>query len=400
MSENSLRVSRSLSVVFFSFLIFVCLSVWRPCPSYAQDIGAPLITEALSAAVCDQTGTILWSKDAETPLEPASITKVMTAMVALDSGKQLSDICQIHEVDLGGESQAVGYVAADSPTFRELLLAMLVFSGNDAATNVALNVCGSLDEFIARMNDKALSLGMHNTHFANVHGLEEDGHLSCASDLVAMGRYAMEHYPFIARAVVMPSVTVTAGGQTFTLDSTDELVGNYPGMLGIKTGAVHTGTAFLGACHRSGITLYTCVLGCETLDGRFSDTIALLDWAYATFRKRDFAREGWALRICGFADNFALKCLVCVPADGVTGLVWPAGERISYRNTMSRRNTLVLPGQAYGAATWRQNGRLVSGVCWQVEPALYRLPAGAELSYSFLSAWTSHSVPSIRTVSV
>ncbi|MBQ6522315.1 MAG: D-alanyl-D-alanine carboxypeptidase, partial [Atopobiaceae bacterium] len=146
-------------------------------PAYAFET-APEVEEAQAAIVVDSSGSILWSKNAEREMGMASVTKVMTAVVALDSGMDLDTVCSIDYVDLGPYSQTAGFTSDDAPTLRDLLRVMLVYSGNDAACYVAQNVAGSVDEFVVLMNAKARELGMNHTHFANPHGLEEDGHYS------------------------------------------------------------------------------------------------------------------------------------------------------------------------------------------------------------------------------
>ena len=150
----------------------ILVGVLAPTRALAADgQEAPTLTEAQAAIVVDQAGNVLFSKNADQEFPMASITKVMTAIVALDSGKSLDDVCTITDANLGGEAQAAGYVETDTPTFRELLNAMLVYSANDAAYNVAVNVAGSEAAFVERMNAKAQEIGMTHTHFVNSHGL-------------------------------------------------------------------------------------------------------------------------------------------------------------------------------------------------------------------------------------
>ena len=257
-------------------------------PAYAFET-APEVEEAQAAIVVDSSGSILWSKNVEREMGMASVTKVMTAVVALDSGMDLDTVCSIDYVDLGPYSQTAGFTSDDAPTLRDLLRVMLVYSGNDAACYVAQNVAGSVDEFVVLMNAKARELGMNHTHFANPHGLEEDGHYSTVEDLVILGRYALEHYPFIASTVRLPYTEAYCDGWYQTFSSTDYLLDVYQGALGIKTGSEKSGYCFLGAARRDGATLYTCVLGCDSDWGRWSDTMALLDWGYSVRTTRRVA---------------------------------------------------------------------------------------------------------------
>jgi len=347
-----------------------CLAL-RPQPALALD--DPELSEAYAAIVCDQTGTVLWSQNGDAELPMASITKIMTAMVALDSGVSLDKVCTITEEELHWDSQTAGFTASDTPTLRELLQAMLVYSGNDAALNVALNVSGSEQAFVDLMNAKAAELGMTHTHFVNSHGLEAEGHYSSVEDLAIMGRYAMVHYPLIAQTVCLRSVDVVAGGEVQHLESTDDLMETYEGLLGIKTGAVAAGTTFLGASRRGTVALYTAVLGCDTSEGRFADTAALMDWAYDSYDHKAFGGEGWVVRVSPYALGFNARCTVTLPEDP-TAVTWPVGQ-ISYRKVSSAPDLLVEPGDAYSSTSWRQTGRFAGGSNVHVDGLLSTPPS-------------------------
>ena len=321
----------------------------------AAELGEPTIAHGKSAIVVDSAGNVLYGLNPDEEMPMASITKVMTAMV-----------------------QQAGYVETDTPTFRELMEVMLVFSGNDAALNVATNVAGSEQAFVDLMNQKAQEIGMEHTHFANPHGLDAEDHYSCASDLVKMGRYALSHYPYIAQTVVKRSTTAHVNGYEVVLSSTDELVGSYAGMRGIKTGAEDSGYAFLGACERDNVQLYTCVLGADTADGRFEDTVSMLDWAYGTYQRLDPSRDSWVVRLQPWAYGLGLKVVVS-PSDSTAGMVWPDGSDVSYSTTMAGPTTLLDAGTLCSTTLWTQQDRSLGGthlrtrsvpVCVSAWPAL------------------------------
>lgn len=353
-------------------LVALCLSV-ALLPVKAFALEGPELTESQAAIVVDQAGNVLWSLNPDEELPMASITKIMTAMVALDSGVPLDTVCTITEEELYWNSQEAGYKETDTPTLLELFQAMLVYSGNDAALNVALNVSGTEEAFVNLMNQKAAELGMTHTHFANPHGLEDEGHYSCVSDLVLMGRYAMEHYPLIAETVQMRSVDVVVNGQVETLYSTDDLMEIYEGLLGIKTGAVEAGKGFLGASRRGDVALYTAVLGCVSSEGRFYDTALLMDWAYETFRTRSFGQPGAVLRVSPYALSFKTKCPITMPST-YAATVWPEGS-VSYRRVTEAPDVLVEPGDVYAATWWRQSGRFCGGGSIKVDGQAYGIPS-------------------------
>lgn len=341
----------------------------------ADELGEPVLSEAQEAYITDQAGNVLYEKNAEQEMPMASITKIMTAIVALDSGKSLDDVCTITVPDLQEDAQMAGYTETDTPTFGELMRVMLVYSANDAAYNIAVNVAGSEDAFVDLMNQKAQELGMTHTHFSNPHGLAEDDHYSCAKDLVTMGRYALENYPLIAQLVSTESTTGTVGGQQVTFNSTDELLGQYQGARGIKTGTVETGTCFLGASERNNVQLFTCVLGCTTNAGRFNDTKALWDWAYSSYNAISLGNSKWLLGLHSYAYNFAFKVAYVAQGD-YTGLAWPEGSDVSYTMVSPKTAALLDVNTGYGWSAWKQDGRTLGYAYYGTKSA--ELPASAK----------------------
>ena len=338
-------------------------------PAAAQELNMldldsePTIGTSSAAAVMDEFGNVLFSYNGDVELPLASITKVMTAMVALDSGIPLDQELEFVYEEYPEGSQLAGYQIGDVVTFGELLRVTLIYSANDAATNVAYAVAGSKEAFADLMNQKATEIGMEHTHFTNPHGLEEEGHHSTALDLLVMGRYAMEHYPFIRETVHTPSITIVANGQPVTLESTDHLMGTYEGLLGIKTGNTESGASFLGAACRNNVMLYSCVLCRDDSWGRFEDTASLLDWAYGLYEQKALARSNWILRVAPWQDGFWLRCPVSAQRD-VTGYVFP-DQRVSYTTVQYKPNSLVAANSTYGTTLWEQGERSVGSVAYQ-----------------------------------
>ena len=245
--------------------------------------------------------------------------------------------------ELAENAMVAGYEAGSTSTFEDLLHVMLVYSANDAAYEVAVAVAGSEDSFVQMMNDKATELGMDHTHFENPHGLDADGHHSTVHDLAILARYAMTTQPFIADTVRMTSTTVNVNGAQETFPTVDHLLGEYDGLIGIKTGAGNYVTAFMGCARRHGTTLYTVVLGCTTREGRFTDTESLLDWAFGTYDSYTLASPKTVVAKRPFAYDLALSCPVAAHAT-TTGLVWPDAGPTTYVRTMSFAGQLLAPG--------------------------------------------------------
>ena len=321
----------------------------------AQEVTPPAFAEATCAALIDQGGNVVYQQNPEQHMSLASITKVMTAMCVLDSGIPLDEVVTLTAPTLDEDSQMAGYVDGDKATVRELLQVMLVYSANDAAHNLAVRVAGSVEAFSDIMNKKAAELGMTNSHFVNPHGLEDDNHYSCAIDLVRMGKYALENYPFIAQTITMQTASTTVHGEHIEFLTTDDFIGTYPGARGIKTGAVITNYTFLGASGHGNKQLYSAVLGCTSAQGRFADTITLMEWGYNRYRDMQISNKSWVLRAQPYAYDFGMRAVVSSPENYYASVRSKGGDA-SYVNVMSRSNRLLDVGTPYGWSQWTQGG--------------------------------------------
>lgn len=232
------------------------------------------------------TDVVLASWNADTQAPMASVTKVLTAMVVIDS-VGLDEVVVIPEFVTDIRGSTAGLVAGEEWTVGDLLIAMLVRSGNDAALTLGYHVGGgSIDKFVLMMNAKARELGLENTHFANPNGLDHQDHYSSARDLLAI-IVASQEYPDIRRVSRIRIVTMPEDpdGETRTFTNTNKLLGAYPGTLGLKTGDTPwADKVLLGVTEQSGRTIYSVVMGS---DDHFSDTREIVDWAYSTYSISD-----------------------------------------------------------------------------------------------------------------
>lgn len=253
---------------------------------------------AESALVMTADGEVLFAREGLAQNHIASITKIMTAIVALDAGVALDGTVTVsQEAAQVGESSA-NLQAGDTLTLEAAITGLMVPSGNDAAIAIAdtLGEAMKTDEsqtaneaFVAAMNAKAAELGMTETLFANPHGLDigqyDNEMYSCARDVALMCAYAMKNETFRS-VVAKESAQITvkrADGKpvVINLESTDKLLGTYEGACGVKTGYTEAaGNSFAGACDRGDGMLFAIVLGSPSEDARFEDTKALFDWVY------------------------------------------------------------------------------------------------------------------------
>ncbi len=242
-----------------------------------------------------RTGEVLAERAADQARAMASLTKMMTALVALESG-DLDRVVTVVPAAVGiGESSA-GLTAGERIPMRDLLKGLMIGSGNDAAIAIAYAVAGSEAEFVTRMNEKARQMGLTHTHFGNPHGLDEAGHESSPRDLLALGRAVMDD-PFLRRLVAQRSVTVPGpGGEgTRRLESENDLLSIMPAADGVKTG--HTdGAGYTLVAHAAsaglGRDLYAVLMGEPDRRTRATDAKALLEWGFSHYARPVIVRKG------------------------------------------------------------------------------------------------------------
>lgn len=210
-------------------VLFSAVATANPLPD--PDTGA----ESACLIDADDNG-VLYGKDEDKIMNPASTTKIMTAIVALESGK-LDEPLYISWNAVNTEPSSLGLKVGDKITLREALAGMMVVSGNDAAVAVAETVAGSVPEFAKLMNAKAKELGANNTHFVNPHGLTAQGHYTTAHDMAIIASYAMKN-PLFREIVSRQAYNMKyMDGHTAYVTTTNRfLKSGFKGANGIKTG--------------------------------------------------------------------------------------------------------------------------------------------------------------------
>ncbi|MBN2114776.1 MAG: D-alanyl-D-alanine carboxypeptidase [Acidimicrobiia bacterium] len=210
-----------------------------PLPIAAFPAHEPPILSARSWALYSvDEAALVWAADADEVRAPASVTKVMTALVVIEQGIEPD---QEVTISARAASTPIGYTGQQKVyqgevwTVEALMADMLVYSDNCAAAALAEHTAGSLESFVALMNQKAADLGMTNTHFENPHGLDASGHVSSARDLIRLATAAIQE-PRLTRLTRLKFITFTPGGRVMEVRNTNRLLGTFPGVLGLKTG--------------------------------------------------------------------------------------------------------------------------------------------------------------------
>jgi len=226
------------------------------------------------------TGEVLAAHAAAARLPVASITKLMTVLVTLDHAK-LDDVVVVSSRTSRIGESTIELRAGERIAVRDLIEAALIQSANDAASALAEHVGGgSVARFVALMNAQARAFGLADTHFVNPSGLDAPGHYSSARDVTTLARIAMRK-PFVRRTVRLR----TEGAAGRTLHTWNDLLGGFPGVVGVKTGHTEAaGWSQVAAARGPGLTIYATVLGSPTRDRRNADLAALLAWGLSRYR--------------------------------------------------------------------------------------------------------------------
>lgn len=287
---------REKRVVFLVVLAVLSVLLWgeeaesrqggrsrpRGAQTFVQGV-TPEQVSALSALLVDgETGRILFEREAHERRRPASITKIMTAVLLLEKGRLKDTVVVGRQAMVGG--YGIGLKAGQRISLEDLFKAILVGSANDAAVVAAWHVAGSMDRFVAMMNAKAAALGMKDTWFQNPHGLDAEGHYSTAYDLALLTRYALSH-PLFAKLVKSQKVWVTmkdgrGRARRVLLRTHNRILGWYEGADGVKTGyTAEAGPCLIASATRGDRRLIAVLLNDHR---RWLDAASLFEYGFGT----------------------------------------------------------------------------------------------------------------------
>lgn len=259
---------------FISVFIIVLLSFVRACALGADDISAEC-----AVVITAQTGEVIFAKNADKKHSMASTTKIMTSLLAVESGR-LSDEIKVDREMLNVEGTSMGLLGGDSVSLKELVYGMLLPSGNDAAEVTALYLGGSEADFAKMMNGRAKSIGMKNTNFVTPSGLDDENHYSTAYDMALLGREAVKNPVFLS-ICSSQSAVLTYGNPPYArrLTNHNRLLSSYDGALGIKTGFTKkSGRCLVSYAQRDGVGLIAVTLN----DGNdWEDHRQMLDYGFS-----------------------------------------------------------------------------------------------------------------------
>lgn len=246
-------------------------------------VQSPSIAGKAGIVIDVLTGKVLYEKNAHALFEPASTTKIMTAILALEKGN-LSDIVVTSKEPPLAEGTRIYLEEGEKLTLEQMLYGMMLNSGNDAAIAIAEHICGSVETFVEMMNEKANEIGAYNTTFVNPSGLSEEGHLTTAYDLALISRYALLNLPKFREIVSTKTMEIPWQGQEWDrqLVNLNKLLWNYEGADGVKTGYTSTaGSTLVASATRNGWQLISVILKSDA--NIWPDSAALLDYGFENF---------------------------------------------------------------------------------------------------------------------
>lgn len=272
------------------YLLWVTVCGWLTATAYA----APPLLSAQSAILLDaRTGQVLHERNMQQKLPPASTTKIMTAIIALESGR-LEEMVRISPQAAATGGSSLHLYPGQQLVLRELVTGLLLRSGNDAAVAIAEHLAGSVDGFVELMNQKALSLGAVHSHFCNPHGLSAPNHLATAYDLAIITRYALQNPDFAqivgTRETAIEWLDRKGSSHNRNLRNTNKLLWMLEDADGVKTGTTNkAGPCLVSSATHGNQRLIAVVLHDHA---RWYDSLRLLTYGFTEFELYEYVEAG------------------------------------------------------------------------------------------------------------
>jgi len=337
-------------------LVFVFLLSCMVFPAAAEELSV----SAHAAVLLEPSGgDIVYARNSTERMSMASTTKIMTALVAVESG-DLKQSYAIPAEAVGVEGSSVYLQEGEHLTLEDLLYAVMLESANDAATAVACLVGGSVEEFAAMMNEKAAALHLTDTHFTNPHGLDDPEHYTTALDLARLTAYALDNPVFAEMAsTVRKTIPLGDGEGTRVLLNHNRLLRQYEDVIGVKTGFTkHSGRCLVSAAERNGVRMIAVTLNAPD---DWQDHRTLLDYGFTKYTSVMLASPGdFSVELpCVGAEN---GILTAVNREKLAAVL-PAGTEVTH--LVESRGMWFAPveeGQSVGQVRFFADGREIGAI--------------------------------------
>ncbi|HHV94275.1 MAG TPA: D-alanyl-D-alanine carboxypeptidase [Firmicutes bacterium] len=334
-------------------------SYWGPEFDYAHDYTKGPEISATSAILLEgTTGTVLYAKNEHIRRPPASTTKILTALLALEEGN-LNDIVSISQRAASIRGSSAGIRARQRIPLKDLLYGLMLPSGNDAAVAIAEHLAGSEAEFVKWMNARARELGAVNSHFANPHGLDHPDHYSTAFDLAMITRVALL-YPMFGEIVRKTHHQARFDGSQWSWHNTNRLLFSFEGAEGVKTGTTSgAGHCLVAAASRDGRQLISVVLNSRN---RWHDAAQLLEYGFQEFHLLPLAKKGEPVVEINVHGGLHPQLIVCTGATVYKVVRDQDVDDVTSRVIIEKTNAPIRRGQKVGELHFTLNGETIGQV--------------------------------------
>ena len=356
-----------------SFLLALLALTVLTVPAGAEE----LAVEAEACLLMEKTtGEVLYAVNEHEPLEPASVTKIMTillVMEAIDSGQlQYGDVvtASAHACSMGGSQ--IWLKENEQMTVEDMLKAVCVASANDCSVALAEHLAGSEAAFVERMNQRAAELGMEDTVFMNPTGLPAEGHVTSAYDIALMSRELILNHPDVRRFTTIWMDTLRNG--EFGLSNTNKLIHSYEGATGLKTGSTDGALYCLSAtAERDGMELIAVILKAPTSAQRFAGAQALLNYGFASYGLAEIQTPG---DLAPIPVRLGAEKAVTARLEGETALLAEKEKLGTLETELTMETELSAPvaeGQEVGRLTVTSGGETLAEFPLVADRAVARL---------------------------
>ena len=306
-------------------------------PEFTFQSGAQILIEPYS-------GKVLYENNADEHLLPASVTKVMTLLLfmeQIDSGAISYEdkiTCSENASNMGGSQ--IWFKPGETLTVDECLKAICVVSANDVTMAVAEHIGGTEANFVKMMNDKASSLGMKNTCFKNCHGIDEEGHYTCARDISLMSAELITKHPNILKYSSIWMDTLRNG--EFGLSNTNKLIKFYEGATGLKTGYTsNAGYNLSASATRNGTSFLAVVMKAPTSDIRNKEASELLNYAFSTYESKKICDIDYTVDEVNINKNIDVKGII--KTKNQVSILCDKGSKIETEQVITYEKELEAP---------------------------------------------------------
>ncbi len=393
-------------VIFFTFSRFILASdtayVWssenKPLNNTQSTLPTSASTADLkldcgSAVLIEQhSGQVLYEQNMHEKLRPASVTKIMTVLLimeAIDSGKiSYTDKipCSENASSMGGSQ--IWLDPREELSVDEMLKAICVVSANDCTVAMAEYLEGSQEAFVAKMNEKAKSLGMNDTTFKNCHGIDEDGHETSSYDISLMSRELLNKHPTIKKYTTIWMDSLRDGKSS--LVNTNKLIRNYKGATGLKTGSTSLALYNLSAsATRDDLSLIAVIMKAPNTKTRFAEAEKLLDYGFNNFEYKKLAVKNDIIKQVGINKGIEHSVNAILETD--SGILIEKGQDKNIEQQLEIPDTISAPieqGEVLGTIVYRLNGEEIGNVNIIAEKSVKRNSAFHMIEYVY-TKWFS-----------